>query len=187
MPTQGWEISHLKSLRCGPVVSTEHRLYTENRKRLCIKHIQRPTIESVSKPDSQFWSSACEKPKRQNRNKNKKRKHPKLWGIPGCKLRCCVFFLVSSCVRAGTRSFYGSLLLMFSKIDSILPGTHLACCLSLLSLLNTLVSLAPVGHEIIRGIQRHHWITFHASMILKLVFKNLKGNINYPLKAISHQ
>lgn len=148
------------------------------------------SAQQLSQFPSQTLSSGArplENLKDKTKTKMKKRKHPKLWDIPGCTERCYVFFLVSSCVRAGTRSFYGSLLLMFSKIDSILPGTHLACCLSLLSLLNTLVSLAPVGREIIRGIQRHHWITFHASMILKPVFKNLKGNTNYTLKAISHQ
>lgn len=57
---------------------------------------------------------------------------------------CYAFFLVSSCVRAVTRSFYGSLLLlMFCKINSILPRTHLACFLSLLNPLNTLVSPLP--------------------------------------------
>lgn len=100
---------------------------------------------------------------------------------------CYVFFLVPSCVRAVTRSFYGSLLLlMFCKTDSILPRTHVACSLSPLNPLNTLVSLVPVEYEVVMQIQLHHYITFHASVSLISVFKNLKGNINYPFKAVSH-
>lgn len=94
------------------------------KRNLSIKHIQGLIIESVSKPDSWFSSSACEKP-------IKKKKPPKLWGRPDCKEMCYVFFPVPSRVRAATTSFYGSLLLlMFCKIDFILPMTHLACCLS---------------------------------------------------------
>ena len=108
-------------------------------------------------------------------------------GVAQAARKCSAFFPVHSRVRAATRSFYGSLLLlMFCKIACILPRTHLACCLSPLSPLNTLVSLIPIGHEIVTPIQLHHYIAFHACVSLITAFKNLKGDINYPFKAASH-
>lgn len=116
------------------------------KRNLSIKHIQGLIIESISKPDLilqlSMWRTFKTPP------------NPR---VSQTARKCAMLFGVCSPVRAVTRSFYGSLLLlMFCKIDSFLPRTHLAHCLSPLSPLNTLVSLLPVGHEIVTHIQLHH-------------------------------
>lgn len=146
------------------------------RRNLNTKHNQSRIIESVIKPDSWYCGSAWEETIKKMQNS----------GVVQDAWKCATSFPVPSCVGTVTRSFNGSLPpLMFCKIEPVCTG-HIWYTAFPISPLNTPVLLSQLDMRL------SHRNSFIAALPFMLVcasspaLENLKGNINYPFKAVSH-